>query len=59
MHWCYILYSPTIDKFYIGETEDLELRIAQQKDEKQKFILNLKDSLELQVNIINRFKIRI
>lgn len=31
MHWCYILYSPTIDKFYVGETENLEIRITQHR----------------------------
>ena len=29
MHWCYVLYSPAIDKFYVGDTENLELRITQ------------------------------
>ncbi len=29
MHYIYILYSPTLDKFYIGETQELELRIIQ------------------------------
>jgi putative endonuclease len=29
MHYVYILYSPSIDKYYVGETEDIELRIKQ------------------------------
>ena len=93
MHWCYVVYSPTLDKFYIGETENLELRITQHntaffkssytskasdwmlyaslvcKDRAQarkaesftkrmkrkKFIINLKNSIELQNDILNRF----
>ena len=93
MHWCYVLYSSSIDKFYIGETEDLELRITQhnsalfknsytsktsdwilhvalsckdrsharkvesfiKKMKSRKFILNLKDSIKLQTDILNRF----
>jgi putative endonuclease len=93
MHWCYVLYSPTIDKFYIGETEDLELRIDQhnaaffkiaytskasdwtlyislrcrdrsharkvesfiKKMKSRKFILNLRNSVELQTDIVSRF----
>jgi putative endonuclease len=93
MHWCYILHSSTIDKFYIGETEDLELRTIQhnsaffknsytsrasdwiiyislrrrdrsharqvelfiKKMKSKKFIVNLRDSVELQTDIINRF----
>ncbi len=27
MYFTYILYSPSIDKYYIGSTENLELRI--------------------------------
>ena len=26
-YFCYILYSPSINKYYIGETEDLESRL--------------------------------
>ncbi|WP_394800393.1 GIY-YIG nuclease family protein [Niabella pedocola] len=29
MHFVYILYSPTYDKFYIGETSDVEGRTLQ------------------------------
>ncbi|WP_088124814.1 GIY-YIG nuclease family protein [Roseivirga misakiensis] len=29
MHFVYILYSSSIDRFYIGETEDLEVRLSQ------------------------------
>ena len=29
MHYVYILYSPSLDKYYVGETEDIELRIKQ------------------------------
>jgi len=29
LYYCYILYSPTLDKFYIGETENLEERLIQ------------------------------
>ncbi len=29
MHWCYIIYSPSIDKFYTGETANPETRIFQ------------------------------
>ena len=31
MHLVYILYSPRLDKYYVGETEDIELRINQHK----------------------------
>jgi len=93
MHWCYVLYSPAINRFYVGETEDLELRISQHKSgffknsytskasdwqlyislccrdrsharkvelfikkmKSKKFIFNLKDSFEVQADIINRF----
>ncbi len=27
MHFVYILYSPTKDKYYIGQTEDMERRV--------------------------------
>jgi putative endonuclease len=30
-YYCYILYSPVLDKFYIGETENLEARLAQHR----------------------------
>lgn len=29
MHYCYIIYSPSLDKYYVGE--DLTLRISQHK----------------------------
>jgi putative endonuclease len=29
MHWCYVLHSPSVDKFYVGETEDLDMRLNQ------------------------------
>jgi putative endonuclease len=29
MHYCYILYSLTYNKFYIGETENIEERLIQ------------------------------
>ena len=29
MFLVYILYSPQLDKFYVGVTEDLDLRISQ------------------------------
>ena len=29
MHYCYIIYSPSLDKYYVGETVDLTLRISQ------------------------------
>mgnify|MGYP000921112324 CR=1 FL=1 len=29
MHFVYILYSPSFDRFYVGETTDLELRLVQ------------------------------
>ena len=31
LYYCYILYSPSLDKFYIGETENLEERINQHR----------------------------
>jgi putative endonuclease len=31
VHFVYILYSPSLDKYYVGETEDIELRINQHK----------------------------
>ena len=29
MHYLYIIYSKTIDKYYVGETPDVENRITQ------------------------------
>jgi putative endonuclease len=31
-HWCYILYSRELDRFYIGETGDLDERLRQHKE---------------------------
>lgn len=29
MHYLYIIYSDTLDKYYVGETPDVEFRLAQ------------------------------
>ena len=29
MNWVYIIYSESLDKYYIGETENLSIRIEQ------------------------------
>jgi putative endonuclease len=29
MHYCYILYSPLIDKYYVGVTHNIEIRLSQ------------------------------
>ena len=31
-YWTYILYNPTIDKFYVGQTSNLELRLKSHND---------------------------
>ena len=31
MHYCYILYSKQIDRFYIGQTVDVESRLIEHK----------------------------
>jgi len=31
MYYVYILYSPSKDKFYIGQTEDVEKRLSQHR----------------------------
>ncbi|MBL0047025.1 MAG: GIY-YIG nuclease family protein [Bacteroidetes bacterium] len=28
-HFCYIIYSPTLNKFYVGETSDFNRRLIQ------------------------------
>ena len=32
MHWVYILYSKVRDRYYTGETEDLETRLLQHNE---------------------------
>ena len=32
VHWVYILYSRQLDLFYVGETDDTELRLRQHND---------------------------
>ncbi|MBW1295469.1 GIY-YIG nuclease family protein [Aquimarina litoralis] len=34
MHYLYILYSPTIDRFYIGETTNLHQRVIDHNNHK-------------------------
>jgi putative endonuclease len=29
MHYLYIIYSDSLDKYYVGETPDVEIRLAQ------------------------------
>ena len=29
MHFIYIIYSPSFDRYYVGETEDFEMRLTQ------------------------------
>ncbi len=29
MHYCYVIYSQTLNKYYIGETENVEIRLEQ------------------------------
>lgn len=31
MYYVYIIYSPLIDKFYIGQTQNLESRLSKHK----------------------------
>ena len=31
MHFLYILYSPTINKYYVGETKDLDQRLIEHR----------------------------
>ena len=37
MHYCYILYSARLDKYYIGSTRDIEGRISRHNTSKQGF----------------------
>ena len=31
MHYLYIIYSPLLDKYYVGETNDIQRRIPEHK----------------------------
>jgi putative endonuclease len=59
MHFVYIIYSATTDKYYVGETVDIDLRLQQHhqsffkgasttfaKDWELKLLIKLKDRLE-------------
>jgi len=35
--YCYILYSSTLNKYYVGSTTDMILRLADHNREKEKF----------------------
>jgi len=37
MHYCYILYSPRLDKYYIGSTADPEGRLQRHNTSKKGF----------------------
>ena len=37
MHYCYILYSEKLDKYYIGSTKDVEGRISRHNSSKHGF----------------------
>ena len=32
MHYCYLIYSPSADRFYTGETSDLEHRLKEHNE---------------------------
>ena len=33
MHYLYILYSDSVDKFYVGETFDINIRLSKHQDQ--------------------------
>ncbi|MGI6311035.1 MAG: GIY-YIG nuclease family protein [Bacteroidales bacterium] len=37
MYWVYIIYSSTIDKFYTGQTDDMERRLEEHNRGKTSF----------------------
>ena len=60
-HFCYILFSPSVKKYYIGETEDIDSRILQHntgffKDSYTKIADDWK--LFLSIECLNRIQAR-
>ena len=55
MHFVYIIYSNDLNKFYVGETSDIEVRIERHGKDKSKFTGKAKDwKLIWSVKLINR-----
>ena len=61
MHYCYILYSAKLDKYYIGSTGDLEGRLQRHNTSNQGFtstgkpwILKYSESFETKAGALKR-----
>ena len=37
MYYCYILYSPRLDRYYVGSTQDLQDRLARHNAGRSKY----------------------
>ena len=58
MHFVYIIYSNDLNKFYVGETSDIEVRIERHGKDKSKFTGKAKDwKLIWSVKLINRTEV--
>ena len=42
MHYLYILFSKTLNRFYVGETSDLELRLEKHSQKHYKYSFSAK-----------------
>ena len=47
MYYCYILYSKSLDRYYIGSTADLYNRLAQHNSEKRNHYTSTASDWEL------------
>lgn len=60
MYFVYILYSASIDKYYIGQTEDIERRLSEHRKRNnlgaKDWILKHKETFETRAEAVNREK---
>jgi putative endonuclease len=60
MYLVYILYSASIDKYYIGQTEDVERRLSEHRIRNnlgaKDWILRHKETFETRTGAVNREK---
>ena len=56
MHFVYILYSPSADKYYVGQTENLELRLQFHNElSEHSYTSNYRPwDLKLSIPVLNR-----